>query len=336
MALLLWLLAALVPCLLGMGALCILYRSRTAQEMSLADCVLTGGMICIGLAEAAHLTAVVLGWSFSRCVIVFFAAVIFLCAAALLLLWLHRGKRFGGSRLDGNRPQIAGGSRIVWALFAAVVIVQLIYVSTMQSVYIAGDMTLETVNSFLESDAVYRMNPLTGNAYTPGMPFRLKILCLPTLYGSLCQGFGIEPELLIYGMVPALMLIGSYLAYITVARYFFPGDLAKQGLFMLVVAVLFQAGDYAFGMEGFGLLHSGFRGVVIRGTILLPYTFGLMLRKKYCLVILCILAEACIVWTLYGMGACFLVAAGLLFLGFVMRRYRQKADGEEDAVCRNS
>lgn len=332
MALLLWLLTALVPCLLGMGALRVLYGSRTAQEMSLADSVLTGGMICIGLAEAAHLTAVVLGWSFSRCVKIFCVGVAVLCVAAAIVLVLTKK---GGAK-SGKIIGKISFNQVPWLLFAAVAVAQLICVMTMQNVYIVGDMTLETVNSFLDSDAVYEINPLTGGAYSAGMPFRLKILCLPTLYGSVCKAFGMDPQQFIYGMVPAFVLLGSYLAYSTLAKYFFPEDSAKRGLFMLFVAVLFAAGDYMPGMDGFNVLHSGFRGVAIRGAVLLPYTFGLMLRRKYKSVCLCILAEACIVWTLYGAGACLLVAAAMAVLNMGMKWYAGRKGGEEDAACRNS
>ena len=82
----------------------------------------------------------------------------------------------------------------------------------MQQVYITGDMTLEAVNSFLESDRVYEVNPLTGGAYEAGMPMRLQILCLPSLYGFISQSMGIETELLIYGLIPGIVLLGSYLA----------------------------------------------------------------------------------------------------------------------------
>ena len=105
---------------------------------------------------------------------------------------------------------------------------------------------------------------------------------------------------------------------------------------MLAVALLYSVGDYMFGMDGFGVLHSGFRGVTIRAAILLPYTFGLMLRKKYKLVVLCILAEACIVWTLYGMGACVAVAAGMLLVQFAIQWYAKRQGGKEAGVCKNS
>jgi hypothetical protein len=74
---------------------------------------------------------------------------------------------------------------------------------------------------------------------------------------------------------------------------------------------VFCVGDYLYGMDGFGLLHCGFRGVTIRSTVLVPYVFGLAMRRKWKAAVLGIVAEACIVWTLYGMGVCLLVVLGM-------------------------
>ena len=329
MALLLWLLAALIPCLIGMGALRILYGSRTAQEMSTADSVLTGGIICIGLAEAAHLTAVVLGWSFSRCIKFLGIGLFALLVVAVSVIFLCRKK-------DVNRKwqlqNVKKKLQPAWIAFFVVAILQLIFVSLAKEVYVAGDITLETVKSFLHTDAVYQVNPLTGNEYTLGMPLRLKILCLPTLYAGISQAFGLAPQQVLCEIIPAFVLIGSFLAYSTVANYFFPEDSRKRGLFMLVVAVLLGAGDYMPGMDGFGVMHSGFSGVTIRAAVLLPYTFGAVLRKKYKLAVLCVLAEACIVWTFYGAGACLFVLAGMLVVSILMKRFERKGRREE-AKC---
>ena len=91
-----------------------------------------------------------------------------------------------------------------------------------------------------------------------------------------------------------------------------------------------------YGMDGFGVMHSGFRGVTIRAAILLPYTVGLVLRKKYKLLVLCVLAEACVVWTFYGLGACLLVSVGMLVTDYLIKWFAGRKGREEDAVCRNS
>ena len=348
MALVLWLLMALVPCLIGMGALRILYGSQTTQEMGLADCILTGGMICIGLAEAANLGAVALGWSFSRCVNVFVIEVIVVVLAAAVVLLVCRCKGacvVKGFLRQGNGDGIgigkstateSGGKPFLteylpWFAFALLVLIQLIYVMTEQGVYVDGDMTLETVVSFQQTDAVYQVNPMTGRPYTLGIPSRLKILCLPTLYGILSQAFGIDAELLVYGMVPGFVLLGSYLAFSTVARQIFPGKSYWRGVFMAFTALLLGVGNYLYGMDGFGVMHAGFRGVTIRGAILIPYVFGLLLRKKYKLVLLCICVEACIVWTLYGMGACLLISMAMVVIQLIMSGYAKRQSRGEEA-----
>ena len=369
MALILWLLVALIPYLMGKGALRILYRNRPTQEWNLSDYVLTGWIISMGLAEAAHLGAVIMGWSFSRVATVWGIGVIVCTIAALLISFLGRENRktAGNNKIAGNRKNTrsdkntgnskntgnritaenskiaensrnAGkmGGKLPWILFGVAALTQVMYVMTMQEVYTQGDMTLESVISFLASDRIYEINPLTGNAYTQGMPLRLKILCLPTVYAALVKGFGVDAESLVYGMIPAFVLLGSYLAYYTLAKQLFRKDLFRQGVFMAIVAILYSFGDYMYGVDGFGVLHSGFRGVTIRAAILLPYTLGLMLRKKYKLVLLCILAEACIVWTFYGMGACLLMAAGLMCVEQMMKYFEKKKGREEDAACRNS
>ena len=185
MAFVFWLLAALVPCLIGMGALCVLYRSQVRQEMTLADGMLTGGMICIGLAEAAHLEAVVLGWSFSRCVLLFGVAigVATLLAVGMLVLSLvlDRKKNVTVKMARPEHGERRGKilSYLPMGFFAVLAFMQLAMILKGQAVYVDGDLTLETVVSFLESDALYEMNPMTGRPYALGIPSRLKILWNP-------------------------------------------------------------------------------------------------------------------------------------------------------------
>ena len=64
-------------------------------------------------------------------------------------------------------------------------------------------------------------------------------------------------------------------------------------------------------MDGFGLLFSGWRGVTIRNLVLVPYAVSLSLRKMYLHALLCALAEACVLWTFYGLGVCVVVIAGI-------------------------
>ena len=219
------------------------------------------------------------------------------------------GGSYRGYHGSDLTPFVAGLALV----FILLVIYQTVTITSGNSVFRDGDMTVETVESFLATDGVYLVNPLTGQSYETGVPLRIRILCLPTLYGILCRIFGLGTAELVWKLVPLLVLFMSYMAFWTLAKALFgeDKDKGKRVLFIALVAALFCVGDYMYGMDGFGLLHCGYRGVTIRGGILLPYTFGLALRHKWRLVFFCVLAEACIVWTLYGMGACLLAALGM-------------------------
>lgn len=342
MALLLWLILALVPFLLGKGALRILYGKRYAREFDGPDAFLTGIMVCIGMTEAAHLTAVFLKWPFSSSVKMICVLAGGTLAAVLLMM-------LSGSRRQKNDPFLrrsrekeqlrkrlsdTGYTTAQQLLFAAVglsVLLQIVLIMTSDMSYWEGDMTRETVTSFLASDAVYQVNPLTGQQYAAGIPLRIRILSLPTLYGTLCSLFGIPVDQLVGRMIPAAVLAAGYFAYGRLGKALFGEDRTKRQIFLLLVSVLFWFGDYMAAADSFGVLHCGYRGTAIRAAVLLPYTICLCLRGKWKSVLLCILAEACIVWTLYGMGVCLLTAVLMFLVRFAVgRRNRQ-----EDASCRN-
>jgi len=219
------------------------------------------------------------------------------------------------NRKKGKVLSVSGkkGSRYVF-VFVALVLLQVLLLCIGKETYLDGDMTVETVNSMLSSDSIYQINPLTGRAYALGIPMRLKILCLPTLYGILSKLFGMSATHVVWTVVPVVMLLGCYAAYYTVSRTLFEEDVQKRWIFMIVVAVILWLADSMHGLDGFGVQYAGFRGTSIRMGILLPYTIGLVLRRKWLLVALCVFVEACIVWTFYGMGVCFLVAMGMILV----------------------
>lgn len=328
----LMLLVCLVPLslLLGTGVLGVLC-GRQAGKLYMADRLITGLMTVVGMAEIAHLAAVFLARSFAETVILFVAGTVLLALVSLgICLWMYPGlfgkKRKKRGRYSSQRRHSLQGRDSGWSgaditpffagvllVFMLLVIYQIVTVMSGNSVYRSGDMTVETVESFLETDGIYQVNPLTGQNYELGVPLRIRILCLPTLYGILCRIFGLQAVELVWRLVPIFVLFLCYLAFWTLAKALFVGekDREKRLLFLTITAAVICVGDYLYGMDGFGLLHCGYRGVTIRNMILMPYIFGLALRHRWRPVFLCILAEACLVWTLYGMGACLLAAFGM-------------------------
>lgn len=321
-----YLLYFIISYLLGRGVLRVLYgkelRENRTGDCILADSVLTGGMVFIGLAEAAHLGAVILGRSFSDSVKIFLAGLVILLvlAAVLILAGRHLEKPVRTS------DKVAEGDRMIWFVFGVMVLIQLLLLVTTKEIHIEGDMTPETVNSMLVTDGIYQVNPMTGQPYAQGVPMRLKILCLPTLYGILCKVFHMSAAQVVWGVVPVLTLLGSYLAFYTVARTLFPNERKKRALFMVFIALLLWAGSEMMSTDGFGLQYAGYRGVTIRACVILPYLFGLLLRKKWKLVPLCILAEACIVWTLYGMGVGLLMTGIMVLMIPAQKKFCKKKD----------
>lgn len=291
------------------------------KENTFRDYLITGGIAIIGLAEISHLAGVFLKRSFTDCAMLLAVSLGILFVLGMGFLAVRRKAVFVKSE---ERPSPGGTEKILYAMFALMVISQLIFIGMGNAIYRKGDMMVETVESFLVSDGIYQVDPMTGMPYAEGMPSRLKILCLPTLYGSLCKWTGLPSVLVVQKIVPMAVLLGSYLAFSLLGSVLFPGDSPEDGRkragFLLLVSILLWVGSYRYGMEGFDLLCCGWRGVSIRGGVLLPWLLSLCLRRKWFGTFLCVAAEGCIVWTLYGCGVCLAVTAGMAAAGLICRR----------------
>ena len=70
-----------------------------------------------------------------------------------------------------------------------------------------------------------------GEPYTQGMSFRLKLLCLPTLYGTISRWSGMAPETVVYRLIPCLTLCMGYLAYGRLGAVLFDHNREKCNIF---------------------------------------------------------------------------------------------------------
>lgn len=293
-----------------------------AKKYCFADSIISAVLLLTGGAEAAHLYGVFPGGSLGSCCVLFGvlgSASLILLAGATVILW--RKRRGQEERKPWTRTE-----GILLILFLILFAAQLWYLSVSGRVYRGGDITLETVGSFLENNGIYRVNPMTGTAYEAGLPNRIKILCLPTLYAMLCRLFSVDAMTLVWRLIPSAALFCCYAAYFCLGKSLFPRDRRRQLGFLAIAAFLIWVGSYRYGMDGFDVLYAGWRGVTWRNVVLIPYMISLCLRKKYCHALLCVLAEACIVWTFYGLGVCLPMAACLALIELV----RSKAAGKGD------
>lgn len=290
-----------------------------AENYSLSDSIISAAVLLTGTAEAVHLYGSFLHRPLRECAVVFGVLALLILgalAAAEVLLW--RKRRPGGGKFRD------GVERVLLVVFLLLVLTQLLFIAGGR-VYRQGDMTVETVNSFLQNNGSYQVNPLTGRPYEEGLPARLRILCLPSMYAFFSSLFGISPRLLVWRVVPAVVLLCCYCAYGCLGRALFPERRERRLCFLTVVALLLWVGSYRYGMDGFGVLFAGWRGVTLRNAVLIPYALSLCLRKKYLHALLCAAAEACIVWTFYGAGAVLALTVGMALTQFAIRR----AAGEE-------
>ncbi len=309
----------IIPWLYGKSVCTIFYGRRKEVDFFWGDYLLTGWMIFIGLAEASHLGTMFLRRSFSDCVFLFEAlnlSVLFLCCLFLFARWIfHRGQKEKKPVFD---RQAFGEVRLIWIGTGLLMFTMLLMLWLGDYGYSKGDVTPETVATFLHTDQIHAVNPLTGMPYTQGIPMRLQILCLPSFYGCLCRIFGLTTELVVNRMIPTAVMFLAFLAYYSLAGALFPKDHRKKAIFLLTVAILFGLGTYFDNMDGFGLFYAGYRGLTIRNTVLLPILLSSFFRERRILMLLCVITEACMVWTLYGAGLCLLVGIGLYLTYWVL------------------
>ena len=311
----------------------------------ISDILIGGSLIIIGLTEIAHLAGCLLGWSFLSVTDLLLAETVISVLAAIVMKWVCTRKMTKAAAVKAYAAQTESpkGDKekktlgILNAVLAFLILLQLLRIATGDRAWLTGDMTLETVNTFLAENAIYSVNPLTGGTYAAGMSLRLKILCLPTLYGAISHFSGIAPETVVYRLIPCITLLLGYFAYGRLGNAIFKGDAIRIRTFLLLVGILFGTGAYMPGVDGFDLFYGGFRGVTIRAIILVPYLIACLMDKKYFGVLLCILAEACTVWTLYGAGVCLFIMAAWIVLQKVIEICTHKIQtssngksGEED------
>lgn len=212
----------------------------------------------------------------------------------------------------------------IWCLVTgAIILFQIIWHIYMHEPWRDLDITMETVKTMLKEGFWSNVNPMTGQPYTVGVPSRYKILVLPYVYALICKLTGVSPELLVYELVPMAVLVISYFIYSRWAVALYPEERKKQCLFMMFVALVYHFGDYYSVTDAFRMFHTGYEGTTIRVAVLIPWVILACLKKKWWQVAFCILAEAAMVWTLYGMGYCVLITACFVGYGIMVRIYKR-------------
>ncbi len=331
---LLWLGLIFIPLVIGEGLLSVFYGKNRREHSEISEGFVLGGIACIGVAEAAHITGLFLDFSITKTGGIFLILLLGLALLSFLMIAVSAWKQRGTAvKVQGQACE----KTVFPFAFMVVVFLQALFVFCREPIVIPGDITLETVQSFLAEDGIYQVMPLTGSISEAGVPLRYEVLCLPTLYAVLCDVFSMEASLLVCHIVPVVVVAGTYISYYYLSGVLFPKrDLKQRYMFLFIIAVFFMFMDRGVFTNGYGLLHGGYLGTSIRNLILVPYTLAASLEKRWWKVVLCVLAEACIAWTLWGFGVCIVIFAGIGALsllekkcpriGRFMQIFREKED----------
>lgn len=318
MIVLAWILLIGAPILLGLGVMTIINWRNKCKYIGFADCFVCGFLGCIGIAQVVHCIGLFGKMSLNITGKIWLVLLLSftILMAVVGLIGIRRNKFINDDFSNYSMAEMSLPIIVLGMFF-----VQSIYIFCREPITVPGDIIPETVQSFLVQDGIYQVMPLTGEQSELGMPFRYTILCLPTMYAVIADTFQLDSGLVIFHVVPVVILGASYLAYFCLGKSLFGKSRLKECyIFLLAVGILFLFSDQAMFLDGYGALHAGYIGTSIRNLVLVPYVISAMLDREYGKAVFCILAEACITWTIYGFGVCIVIVMGMLFLDILERK----------------
>lgn len=295
------------------------------------DHLIIGWMIVMVLVQVSHVIAWAGGHALDWCTRLFcilFTGFLLIALFVQRRQWLRGGipKGCNASQkqvLYGTDQWQITGVQLIRLCFLAIVCVLCVLFWIEGPADRQQDQMVETVNTLVTTNRFYEINPLTGRAYEVGIPLRLQILSLPTGYAILCKVLGLPAYLVVWRLVPVLTLLLSCAVYDRIGRLLFSG--MQRWIFLGMVVFLWLMTNCTYGLDGFGIQYAGWQGVTIRGSILVPYVMLSFWRRKGWHVLLCMVVEAAIGWTLYGLGVCALVVAGLCITETIGSMYQHKS-----------
>ena len=323
-----------LPFLLGQGTLAIA-DEITHRKSSLSTRYLAGFVLMLLSAGAVNAHGAITDTSLSKLIWIWgvlllgFATLCYL-ATVIQKIMSFRSNSTAPASAD-DKAGASGAALLLYLLAGLLILVQMLYLLLGDHISLTGDITPETVSSFLQANGLYRINPLTGSSYTAGVPNRLRFMALPTFYAMLCRIFSLPVDTVVCHIIPAYFLLIGYLSYHILSLVLFPGKdsdaVLRRALFLVLIAVLVFATDSGLGLDGFDLLHAGYRETTLRTWVLVPALIAFLLKRRWVLSLLILAAEAVTVWTLFGTGAGAVIALGL----FLCERYLRSRNNRDAA-----
>jgi len=296
------------------------------KGQNLADDYISGFLTLIVMSGVIQLVAIILDYSFkwycnTLLIASSFMGLVGLILSAMLQTYPIKDiRRNFNERLKAiNRNSNSFGLFLIGFLFAALLGRILLTSSSLE-----GDFTLETINTSLATNTIYKYNSLTGAFIEGGMPIRQQILTLPILMGFFSNVFGIEATTIVLKIFPCVVALLCFLVCHRIGDILYPDAFEKRVIFVGIFAFMMLVGDYAAKSPAYLLIYQGFGGYAFLTNVCLPYLFTAFLRRKWLVALLCLGCEIFIVWTTYGVG--FGVVMVVFFIvSFLIRNVIRKA-----------
>lgn len=291
---------AVIPLFAGMFVRKILeFRGR-----NLADDYISGVLSLIVMSGIVQFTAIKLNYSFSwYCRIMLVASVFMALVGAVLSVALQTFtlSSFKQGVKDKVRA-VARRNNIWWLVLVGTIFLLVLARITLSEPVLEGDFTLETLNTTITTDSIYRYNSLTGQLIENGMPIRQQILTLPVLLAFFADIFEVDAALLVFRIWPCLVAFMCFLVYHRIANYLLPDEFEKRLMFINLFAFMMLVGDCGVMSPTFLLVYKGFSGYSLLANVILPFLLASLVRKQWGQAALCLAAEVFVVWTTYGFG----------------------------------
>lgn len=289
-----------------------------AKDEVMSIWLITGFLILIGCAEAAHLITILTNKSLQTYTFLCVAFVaVGLIAYVIMLFWgYQKGKIIFKKSEESIKKQKGNIGMLAFFILTAVTVYRL----WSGYVPVFRDAIYEMVVGNLKAQGIMMLHPFLGVETVAEMPIRMRILGLSSLYTALITISQQSPYTIMCKVVPFVVWGLSILVYWAFANDLFPDHAEKRWLFISMVALVYLATSGGNGLAGYHLFYSGFSGETIRAAVLIPYTLYVSWQRRWFFAIIAILAEACLVWTTFGVGYCLLIAVGMFLVHWIMDR----------------
>lgn len=232
----------------------------------------------------------------------------------------------------GRRP--GGTEALLWLLFVAVLLFQL--VQAVRMTYVDGDdaFYVSIATSVVDDEQLYTKLPYTG-VVLMNLDARHGLAPFPVWIAYLAKLSGMRPVSVAHLVLPAVLIAFAYAIFYLAGKKLFPQRDWRLPLYLLITEILVLFGDYSiYTAENFLIARSRQGKAALCG-IVIPFLFYLMLlwlkrlekeeklSAMFYLLLFAVNMTGCLCSTLGGVILCMLIGIVVLLGAVSYRRWRQ-------------